>query len=81
MEQHLWWWWGIAGPLFFAILKIKVATLFFVDMTCAEVVVAVRLFALTDQAIWVDHVGNTVNLLFRNINLPTMKTDTFNQVC
>ena len=77
MEQHLWWWWGIAGPLFFAILKIKVATLFFVDMTCAEVVVAVRLFALTDQAIWVDHVCNTVNL-FLNINLPIMKTDTNN---
>ena len=66
--------------LFFAILKIKVATLFFVDMTCAEVVVAVRLFALTDQAIWVDHVCNTVNL-FLNINLPIMKTDTNNLIC
>ena len=55
----------------FAVLKVKV------DITCAEVVVAVRLFALTDQAIWVDHFAITVNL-FLNINLPIVKAETYN---
>ena len=68
---------GHCRTSFFAILKIKIATHFLVDVTCAEVVVAVRLFALTDQAIWVDHVCNTVNL-FLNINLPVVKAGTYN---